>query len=83
MDIFGFFKDDHNRIIRVVVFMDKQTMCIHVLHKLSDGKKEWVPFKEFDLGNLEKPIFTEDLERIDLFGELTETARQCPLFNTE
>ena len=83
MDIFGFFKDDHNRIIRVIVFLDKQAICVHVLHTLPDGKKARVPFNEFDLASLKKPILTDDLERRDLLGELAETARQCPLFNKE
>lgn len=81
--IFGFFKDDHNRVIRVIVFLDKHTMCVHVLYKLPDGKKAWVPFNQFNLEDAKKSMLTKDLERIDLLVELTEAARQCPLFNKE
>jgi hypothetical protein len=83
LNIFAFFKDDHNRIIRVVVFPDKRTICVHVLHTSPDGEKVWVPFEEFDIASLKKPIFTDDLEAPGLFKELTGKARQCSLFNKE
>jgi len=83
LDIFAFFKDDHNRIIRVVVFPDTRTICVHILHMLPNGEKAWVPLKEFDLASLKNPVFTDDIEAPGYLKELTEKARQCPLFNKE
>jgi hypothetical protein len=50
---------------------------------LPDGKKVWVPFEEFNLASLKKPILTDDLEAPGLLKELTEKAKNCPLFEKE
>ena len=81
--IFGFFKDDHNRIIRIIVFPDTREMAVHVLHVLLNGEKAWVPFEGFNLASSKKPIFTDVIEKPALFKKLTEKAKDCSLFNKE
>ena len=70
-----YFKDDHKRIIRVVIY-DSGEVLLHVSH-MTNREKVWVPLPKAQ--TREVMAVDTGLEQSS-FNELVEEAHNCPLF---
>lgn len=73
----AYFKDDHNRIVRVAIHRRTGEIELHVVDKLDDGEQVWVPLPAVD--GLSVPLI--EIEAPCSYEDLVKQASTCSLFN--